>query len=76
MATFAHAVMTTSTQTCGKPPNLHGVFLAKSLPSGAPATDEQVRYTIIAGLRTMPAFAQMLSEADASDIVRYMHKLN
>jgi mono/diheme cytochrome c family protein len=55
---------------------LHGVFLAKSLPSGAPATDEQVRYTIIAGLRTMPAFAQMLSEADAGDIVRYMHKLN
>src|SRR5208282_5495563 len=26
-----------------QPPNLHGLFLAKTLPSGAPATDEQVR---------------------------------
>ena len=41
-----------------QPPNLHGVFLAKKLPSGAPTPDEQVHHTIIAGLRTVPAFNQ------------------
>lgn len=57
-----------------QPPSLHGLFDAKTLPSGAPATDEQVRQTIIAGLRTMPAFNQMLSNADADDIVRYLRR--
>jgi len=59
-----------------QPPKLHGLFLAKNLPSGAPATDEQVHHTIIAGLRTMPAFNQLVTDADADDIVRYLHRLN
>ncbi|MGA3087780.1 MAG: SCO family protein [Terriglobales bacterium] len=57
-----------------QPPNLHGLFQAKTLPSGAPATDEHVRHTIITGLHTMPAFNQMLSQADADDIVRYLRR--
>jgi len=48
----------------------------KNLPSGAPATDEQVHHTIIAGLRTMPAFNQLVTDTDADDIVRYLHRLN
>ena len=59
-----------------QPPNLHGIFLAKSLPSGASATDEQVHHTIISGLRTMPAFNQFVSDADADDIVQYLHRLH
>ena len=39
-----------------QPPNLHGLLRRKSLPSGAPATEAQVRKTIIEGLGTMPAF--------------------
>ena len=59
-----------------EPPNLHGLFRANVLPSGAPATDEQLRRTIIAGFKTMPAFEHTLSEADVDAIVRYLHKLN
>ena len=32
-----------------QPPKLEGLFQSKTLPSGAPATDEQVRKTIIGG---------------------------
>jgi len=58
-----------------QPPNLHGLFLAKALPSGAPATDEQVSKTIIEGRGTMPAFDKRLREADARELVAYLHKL-
>ena len=58
-----------------QPPNLHGLFLAKALPSGAPATDEQVSKTIIEGRGTMPAFDKRLREADARQLVAYLHKL-
>ncbi len=58
-----------------QPPNLHGLFLAKALPSGAPATDEQVSKTIIEGRGTMPAFDKRLRKADARELVAYLHKL-
>jgi len=58
-----------------QPPNLEGLFQAKTLPSGAPATDEQVRKTIINGVGTMPAFDQRLSDEDVNDLVRYLHDL-
>ena len=58
-----------------QPPNLHGLFLAKSLPSGAPATDEQVSKTIIAGRGTMPAFDRRLRGTDVKELVAYLHKL-
>jgi mono/diheme cytochrome c family protein len=47
----------------------------KSLPSGAPATDAQVRKTIIEGRGTMPAFDQRLSEEEVNDLVKYLHTL-
>jgi mono/diheme cytochrome c family protein len=58
-----------------QPPNLHGVFAAKVLPSGGPATDEQVRKTIIDGRGTMPAFDQRLTDAEVDDLVKYLHTL-
>lgn len=59
-----------------QPPKLEGLFKAKQLPSGAPATDKQVRKTIIEGLKTMPAFDQRLSNQDLDDLVAYLHTLN
>jgi len=58
-----------------QPPKLEGLFKAKYLPSGAPATDNQVRKTIIGGLRTMPAFDQRLRDQDVNDLVAYLHTL-
>jgi mono/diheme cytochrome c family protein len=51
------------------------LFDAKQLPSGAPATDQQVRKTIVEGLNTMPAFDKRLSNADLDDLVSYLHIL-
>jgi mono/diheme cytochrome c family protein len=58
-----------------QPPKLEGLFQSKRLPSGAPATDEQVRKTIVQGIGTMPAFDQRLSGEDVDDLVRYLHQL-
>ncbi|HVP50474.1 MAG TPA: cytochrome c [Terriglobales bacterium] len=58
-----------------QPPKLEGLFRSKTLPSGAPATDAQVRKTIIEGRKTMPAFDQRLSEKDVDELVRYLHTL-
>ena len=58
-----------------QPPKLEGLFQSKMLPSGAPATDEQVRTTIVQGIGTMPAFDQRLSDEDVDDLVRYLHQL-
>ena len=58
-----------------QPPRLHGVFTKKTLPSGAPATDQQVRKTIIEGRGTMPAFDQRLGNEEVDELVRYLHTL-
>jgi mono/diheme cytochrome c family protein len=58
-----------------QPPNLHRLFLSEALPSGAPATDEQVSKTVIEGRGTMPAFDQRLRKQDVKELVAYLHKL-
>jgi len=58
-----------------EPPKLNGIFNSKTLPSGAPATDEQVRKVIIEGLRTMPAFDKRLKDQDVRDLIAYLHTL-
>jgi len=58
-----------------QPTKLERLFQSKSLPSGAPATDAQVRKTIIEGRGTMPAFDQRLSEEDVDDLLKYLHTL-
>jgi len=58
-----------------QPPQLEGLFQRKTLPSGAPATDAQVRRTVIHGRGTMPAFDQRISDEDLKDLLSYLHNL-
>jgi mono/diheme cytochrome c family protein len=58
-----------------EPPKLNGLFNSKALPSGAPATDEQVRKVIIEGFKTMPAFDKRLKDDEVRDLIAYLHKL-
>jgi cytochrome c553 len=57
------------------PPTLRGVFLRKTLPSGAPATDAQVRKTISEGLGIMPPFRQTLNADEIDDLVVFLRSL-
>ena len=57
------------------PPNLRGVFLRKTLPSGAPATDEQVRKTVLEGRGIMPPFRQTLNADEIDDLVVFLRSL-
>jgi len=62
--------------TAKTPPNLAGIFRRPQLPSGAPATDEQVRSTILSGRSDiMPSFKGALSDEQISDITRYLHSV-
>ena len=63
----------TNLQLKVQPPRLTGVFTKKMLPSGEPATDDQVRKTIISGRGTMPAFDQRLNKDDVDAILKYLH---
>jgi len=59
-----------------QPPVLAGIFRRPSLPSGAPATDAQVRSTIMEGRSgIMPPFGNVLSSHDIRDIIEYLHTL-
>jgi mono/diheme cytochrome c family protein len=58
-----------------QPPKLKGLFQKKTLPSGAPATDEQVRRTIFEGRATMPPFEHTLDEKQIDDLLKYLHTL-
>jgi len=66
----------TNSQLKVQPPSLRRLFASKSLPSGAPATDAQVRRTIIEGKGIMPAFDQHLTRDDINSIVKYLHTLS
>src|SRR6516164_3786007 len=58
------------------PPDLHGVFDSKLLPSGRSATDDLVRSTILTGRSgIMPSFEGSLSDEDIQDIILYLHTL-
>jgi mono/diheme cytochrome c family protein len=62
-------------QLLKQPPRLKGIFERKMLPSGAPATDEQVRNTILAGRGIMPPFEHTLDKKQVDDLLKYLHKL-
>jgi mono/diheme cytochrome c family protein len=55
------------------PPDLHGVFNHANLPSGAPATDAQVRQTVLAGKLMMPSFAGRFSDDQMAALLAYLH---
>ena len=58
-----------------QPPKLKKLFQKKTLPSGAPATDEQVRKTILEGRATMPPFERVLDQKQINDLLKYLHTL-
>jgi mono/diheme cytochrome c family protein len=62
-------------QLLKEPPKLKHLFERKNLPSGAPATDEQVRNTILAGHGIMPPFEHTLDKQQLDDLLKYLHKL-
>ena len=55
------------------PPDLHGVFAGKTLPSGAPATDAEVRRVVLAGKGLMPAFTGRFTDEQMSALLAYLH---
>ena len=55
------------------PPDLHRVFAQASLPSGAFASDAEVRRVVLAGKGMMPAFAGRFSDEQMSALLAYLH---
>jgi mono/diheme cytochrome c family protein len=56
-------------------PGLLGVFQKPYLPSGAPATDARVRFTIVRGKNVMPPFGNVLDNRQIDDLLAYLHTL-
>jgi mono/diheme cytochrome c family protein len=55
------------------PPDLHGLFDRKTLPSGAPATDAAVRQNVIAGKGMMPSFSGRFTEEQVTALLAFLH---
>jgi mono/diheme cytochrome c family protein len=55
------------------PPDLHGVFDRKTLPSGIAATDAAVRQNVLAGKGMMPGFAGRFTEEQMAALLAYLH---
>jgi mono/diheme cytochrome c family protein len=55
------------------PPDLHGMFERTRLPSGAPATDEQVERTVLGGKGMMPAFTGRFTKDQMDALLAYLH---
>src|ERR1700739_125638 len=51
------------------PPNLHAVFNSTKLPSGAQATDADVRHVVLAGKGMMTAFNGRFDDAQMSALL-------
>jgi len=62
-------------QLLKQPPKLKGLFERKTLPTGAPARDDQVRNTILAGRGIMPPFERTLEKKQVDDLLKYLHTL-
>jgi cytochrome c2 len=55
------------------PPNLHGVFNSAHLPSGVPATDQNVERTVLSGKNMMPSFAGRFTQPQMAALLAYLH---
>jgi mono/diheme cytochrome c family protein len=55
------------------PPDLHGLFDRKTLPSGIPATDAAVRQNVLTGKGMMPSFSGRFSEEQMAALLAYLH---
>ncbi|MGC1872514.1 MAG: cytochrome c [Acidobacteriaceae bacterium] len=58
-----------------KGPGLQGLFQKPYLPSGAPATDQRVRSTILHGRNIMPPFVNVLSDQQLNNLLAYLHTI-
>jgi len=56
------------------PPDLHGLFERKTLPSGIPATDAAVRQNVLAGRGLMPGFAGRFTEEQMAALLVFLHR--
>jgi mono/diheme cytochrome c family protein len=56
------------------PPDLHGIFERKTLPSGAPATDVAVRQNVLTGKGMMPSFSGRFTEEQMAALLAYLHR--
>jgi mono/diheme cytochrome c family protein len=55
------------------PPDMHSIFRKSKLPSGAPATDAEVRTVVLAGKGLMPAFAGRFTDEQMAALLAYLH---
>jgi mono/diheme cytochrome c family protein len=55
------------------PPDLHGIFDRKTLPSGVPATDTAVRQNVLIGKGMMPGFAGRFTDEQMVALIAYLH---
>jgi mono/diheme cytochrome c family protein len=55
------------------PPDLHGLFEHKTLPSGIPATDEAVANNVLKGRGMMPGFAGRFDQEQMAALLAYLH---
>lgn len=55
------------------PPNLHGLFDKKTLPSGIPTTDEAVKQNVLKGRGMMPGFAGRFDQDQMAALIAYLH---
>jgi mono/diheme cytochrome c family protein len=56
-----------------KGPGLQAITKVKSMPSGAPPTDERLTNTILRGRQMMPG--TQLTDDQLSDLLAYLHSL-
>ena len=55
------------------PPDLHGLFDRKTLPSGIPATDAAVADNVLKGKGLMPGFAGRFDQEQMAALLAYLH---
>jgi mono/diheme cytochrome c family protein len=55
------------------PPDLHGLFDHKTLPSGIPVTDAAVEHNVLAGRGMMPGFAGRFDQEQMAALLAYLH---
>jgi hypothetical protein len=55
------------------PPDIRGAMSKAHLPSGAPATDAEVRRLVLVGKGKMPAFQGRFTEEQMAALLAYLH---
>ena len=56
-------------------PSLKGLFKRDKLKNGKKMTDDNVKAMINTGGNGMPAYADMLSDAERDDVIAYLHTI-